>query len=87
MTHRPVVARSAARALADTLPEGVAAAALEFISGALLEQPSRVGKGLRAPLTGAWVARRGQYRVIYEIDDVERTVTVLQVLHRRDAYR
>jgi len=40
-------------------------------------------------LTGreGWRIRVGDYRVIYEIDDVQRTVTVLHVGHRRDVYR
>jgi mRNA interferase RelE/StbE len=40
-------------------------------------------------LTGreGWRLRVGNYRVIYEIDDHEQTVTVLHVGHRRDIYR
>ncbi len=40
-------------------------------------------------LTGreGWRIRVGDYRVIYEIDDAQRTVTVLHVGHRRDVYR
>jgi mRNA interferase RelE/StbE len=87
VTYRLVMARSAARSLATTLPEAVAAAALEFITGPLLTNPRRVGKELRAPLDGKWSARRGQYRVIYAVDDGEGAVTVLQVSHRRDIYR
>ena len=34
-----------------------------------------------------WRLRVGDYRIIYEIDDEERVVTVLQVGHRRDVYR
>ena len=34
-----------------------------------------------------WRIRIGAFRVIYEIDDAERTVTVLHVGHRRDVYR
>lgn len=34
-----------------------------------------------------WRIRIGNYRVIYEIDDQERVVTVLDVGHRRDIYR
>jgi mRNA-degrading endonuclease RelE of RelBE toxin-antitoxin system len=80
------MARSAARQLAENLPESVAAAALEFVTGPLLTNPRRVGKPLRAPLDGKWSARRGQYRVIYEIDEKSEVVTVLVVGHRRDAY-
>ncbi len=39
-------------------------------------------------LTGrdGWRIRVGDYRVIYEIDDDDRVVTVLSVGHRRDIY-
>jgi mRNA-degrading endonuclease RelE of RelBE toxin-antitoxin system len=39
------------------------------------------------PLDDRHSARRGTYRVIYRIDDHGRTVTVVDVAHRRDAYR
>ncbi len=40
-------------------------------------------------LTGreGWRIRVSKYRVIYEIDDKERTITVLHVGLRRDVYR
>ena len=31
--------------------------------------------------------RVGRHRVIYEVDDSERTVTILDIGHRRDIYR
>ena len=34
-----------------------------------------------------WRIRVGSYRVIYEIDDAQRTITVLHIGHRRDVYR
>jgi mRNA interferase RelE/StbE len=86
MTYRLRVARSAARALTDSLPEPVAAAALEFVTGPLLENPHRVGKRLRPPLDGRYSARRGQYRIIYAIQSDDEVVVVLQVSHRSDAY-
>ena len=55
--------------------------------GALLDNPHRLGERLQAPLNDRHSARRGTYRVIYRINDEERTVTVLDVAHRRDAYR
>ena len=75
------------RAFTETLPEAVAAAAYEFITGPLLTQPYRVGKRLLAPLDDRFSARRGTYRVIYRIDDKARVVTVVDVGHRRDVYR
>ncbi len=78
---------TARRQLTDHLPETVAAAAYEFVVGPLLDDPHRVGKRLRPPLDDRRSARRGTYRVVYRIDDDIRTVTVLDVAHRRDAYR
>lgn len=75
------------RQLADQLPEAVAAAALEFITGPLLDNPHRVGRRLSPPLHDRYSARRGTYRVLYRINDDTRTVAVLAVIHRRDAYR
>jgi mRNA interferase RelE/StbE len=75
------------RALAETLPEAVATAAFEFITGPLLEQPYRVGKRLLPPLNDRYSARRGTYRVICRIDDAARIATVVDIGHRRDVYR
>jgi mRNA interferase RelE/StbE len=75
------------RALAETLPESVAAAAFEFMTGPLLSEPHRVGKRLLPPLDDRFSARRGTYRIIYRIDDGARVVTVVDVGHRRDVYR
>ena len=75
------------RALSETLPEAVAAAAYEFITGPLLADPHRIGKRLLPPMNDRFSARRGTYRVIYRIDDKDRVVTVVDVAHRRDAYR
>lgn len=74
---------AAKRALAR-LPEKVAVAAIEFIYGSLAENPRRVGKPLRFELEGLHTARRGDYRVIYRIDDV---VTIAAIEHRADVYR
>lgn len=81
-----VVARSAARAIAEVLPEAVAAAVIDLITGGLLEAPRIVGKPLRHELEGSWVARRGTFRVVYEIDEERREVVVLRVEHRRYIY-
>lgn len=81
------IARPAARALAEVLPPKVAAAAYAFITGPLLDDPRRIGKPLNPPLAPAWSARRGDYRVLYLIDDDARTVEVTAIRHRSDAYR
>jgi len=82
-----IITPTARRQLAQHLPEAVAFAAHEFIVGALADNPQRVGERLQAPLDDRHSARRGTYRVIYRSDDKQRSATVLDVAHRRDAYR
>jgi mRNA interferase RelE/StbE len=77
----------ATRAIRSDLPEGVAAAVIEFLTGVLVENPHRVGRQLRGDLAGVYAARRGTYRVLYRISDVQREVVVLRIEHRRDVYR
>jgi mRNA-degrading endonuclease RelE of RelBE toxin-antitoxin system len=81
-----VVAASAERSL-RRLPEPVAAAVVEFMVGPLVESPRRVGHPLRRELAGLWSARRGPYRVVYEIDDEANAVQVLRIDDRSDVYR
>ena len=52
--------------------------------GALADEPRRVGKALVGDLAGLWSARRGDYRIVYEIDEGARTVLVHRVQHRRE---
>ena len=42
---------------------------------------------LQRELAGLHSARRGAYRVIYEIDDDQHTVIVLRIDHRSRVYR
>jgi mRNA-degrading endonuclease RelE of RelBE toxin-antitoxin system len=77
---------SAKRAIERDLPEAVAAAVVDFLYGALAEDPYRVGKPLRLELQGYWSARRGQYRVIYSIHDDQVLVRVVRISHRSDVY-
>ena len=65
----------------------VAAAVVEFMVGPLCENPRRVGHPLQRELAGLWSARRGAYRIVYEINDQETTVTILRIEHRSDVYR
>ena len=77
----------ARRAVAQHLPEPVAAAVLEFCETALSIDPRRVGKPLFGPLAGCHGARRGTYRIVYRIDEDTHTVHVLDVAHRSVVYR
>jgi mRNA interferase RelE/StbE len=81
------VAPPAVRAIAEELPEAVAAAVIEFLTGTLLREPRRLGKPLRRELAGVWSARRGTYRILYRINEAKHEVIVLRVEHRGDVYR
>jgi mRNA interferase RelE/StbE len=72
--------------LTDRLPPSVAFAAWEFIDGPLRREPHRVGKPLHQPFEGCWSARRGTYRIRYEISDKTHAVHVLDIAPRADAY-
>ncbi len=76
-----------ARRQLDRLAESAAGAIVEFMLGPLTENPHRVGGALQREMAGMWSARRGVYRVIYEIDDADRIVVVHRIDHRASAYR
>ena len=69
------------------LPEKVAAVVVEFIYRASAEQPHRVGRRLRFELEGLHSAHRGDFRVVYRIDDRGRKVYIEVIGHRADVYR
>ena len=71
----------------NRVPAKTAAAVIEFAHGSLSANPTRVGRPLRFDLEGLHVARRGDYRAVYRIDANRRTVTIVAVAHRSDAYR
>jgi mRNA interferase RelE/StbE len=75
-----------ARRQFDRLPISVAAAVLETLD-AIAENPRRLGKRLALEHEGRWSARRGPYRIIYELVEEERLVRVVAIGHRRDVYR
>ncbi len=82
-----VLTPPAIRVVQSGPPEGIAAAIIEFLTGALVENPHRVGKQLRVELAGIHTARRGTYRVLYRINEAKHEVVVLRIEHRRDVYR
>jgi mRNA-degrading endonuclease RelE of RelBE toxin-antitoxin system len=71
----------------DRIPPRVVPAILEFLYGPLAEQPHRVGKPLRDDFVGEWGARRGSYRVLYDINEETHLVKVTRIGHRADVYR
>jgi mRNA interferase RelE/StbE len=83
--YQLIFARSARQEL-EELPRRVAERMLARID-ALAENPRpRGGRKLQGP-SQLWRIRVGEYRVIYAIDDSKRTVDILVIRHRSDAYR
>lgn len=78
--------RSALRRL-DRIPDKAATACVEFVYGPLAETPQRVGGGLRLELARNRSAGRGDFRIIYEIDDATHVVTIVAIDHRSAVYR
>ena len=69
------------------LPEKIATAVVEFVYGSLADNPERVGRALQLELAGRHSARRGDYRVIYQIDRPAAVILIVHVDHRADVYR
>ena len=85
MSYRVQLTGPARRDLGK-IPAKTAFAIAELLAGPLAESPQRVGKPLIGDLAGEWSARRGEWRILYTIDDTTMTVTVDRIAHRRDAY-
>ena len=84
--YRVEAAGSARRDL-QRLSGKVATAIVKFITGPLADNPQRLSKPLRGDLDGYHSARRGDYRVVFRIDEDERTVVVVGIKHRAHIYR
>lgn len=69
----------ATRILALVLSTAVSTALI--LGGVLL-----LAKPLRVPLVPLWSARRGEYRILYRIEDHRLVVQVVTIEHRRDVY-
>jgi mRNA interferase RelE/StbE len=54
---------------------------------ALAEQPRPAGCEKLSGTEERYRVRQGSFRVVYAIDDEDRTVTIVKVGHRRDVYR
>jgi mRNA-degrading endonuclease RelE of RelBE toxin-antitoxin system len=86
MSYEVVFAPTARREM-SAVPERVIPAIIEFVYGDLAANPRRVGKPLERELAGSFSARRGNYRILYDIDDAANRVLILRVAHRADVYR
>jgi len=79
-------APSAVRGL-ERLPPRIAAAVVEFATATLPTNPERMSKPLRGDLEGLRAARRGDYRVLFSLNDATTTLLVVRIAHRADVYR
>lgn len=86
MSYEVVFSSAASRDL-ERIPPRIVPAVIEFAYGDLARSPRRVGKPLSRELEGLFSARRGPYRLLYEIDDGHIRVLVVRVDHRADVYR
>ncbi|MEX0621196.1 MAG: type II toxin-antitoxin system RelE/ParE family toxin [Solirubrobacterales bacterium] len=71
----------------NLLPPKIREAALSAVFGPIAANPARLGKPLLGELEGLRSARRGDYRIIYQIDEDEEAIIIHRVQHRRDVYR
>ena len=84
--YHAVLTASALRSL-HSVPPRVAEPLVAFIFGSLASDPRRRGKPLQRELAGRWAARRGDYRIVYRLDDDTTTMYVLKIAHRAQVYR
>jgi mRNA-degrading endonuclease RelE of RelBE toxin-antitoxin system len=78
---------SAARRQLSRLPSRSAVAVVEFVSIVLPQNPLRLSKPLTGEFEGLRSARRGDYRLLIEVDEATRTVLVVRIAHRAQVYR
>jgi mRNA interferase RelE/StbE len=68
------------------IPLNAAWAIFKFIHGPLSQDPWKVSKPPHDELEGFRGARRGEYRIIFRVDEEERVIRVVRVDHRSDIY-
>ena len=84
MTHDLDIRRRAQRAL-DRLPKIDFKAVTAAIQDLAREPRPRGIEKVKS--TGLWRIRQGDYRIVYDIDDHRRLITVVRVGHRREINR
>ncbi len=76
---------SALRSL-QAVPPRIAEPLVAFIFGSLAGDPRRRGKPLQRELEGRHAARRGDYRIVYRLDEDTKMMYVLKIGHRSQVY-
>ena len=84
--HR-IVLRPAALRFVEKLRDEKLGRRLEDAFDKLAQEPRPPLAKLLANRDGIWRVRVGDYRVLYQIDDGESVVRILEIGHRREIYR
>ena len=84
--YHAVLTASALRSL-HSVPLRVAEPLVAFIFGSLANDPRRRGKPLQRELAGRWAARRGDHRIVYQLDDGTTAMYVLKIAQYLQVYR
>jgi mRNA-degrading endonuclease RelE of RelBE toxin-antitoxin system len=71
----------------DRLPPRIARAVAEYVTGVLPQNPHRLSKPCTGQLAGLRSSRRGDYRVLFDLDEPGHVIVLLRVAHRAHAYR
>ena len=82
--YKVLVLRRAIKDIAN-LPKEYARLVSQHIER--LEEAPRPPDAKRLKETTDYSLRVGVYRILYDVDDESRTVTIYRVKHRREAYR
>ncbi len=85
MSYSVAITRRAKKEL-----EAISSPSFEVIEeklNALADSPRPAGCKKLKGTEKTWRIRAGDYRVVYEIDDAARAVTIIKIGHRSDVYR
>lgn len=83
--YRVRLSRQAQKDL-DRLPDAIWQR-VQPVLAALQENPRPLGSIKLRGGGDTYRVRIGDYRALYDVDDAEKTIMVLRVQHRREAYR
>jgi mRNA interferase RelE/StbE len=85
-SYRLLIKTSARKELAAVGDKAVRQRMVRRIEG-LADRPRPIGCEKLSGTNDHYRVRQGRYRVVYEIDDAARSVTVVKIGHRREVYR
>jgi mRNA interferase RelE/StbE len=71
----------------DRLPPKAAAAVVEFATITLPSNPERMSKPLSNELEGLRSARRGDYRIVFSLNELTSVLLIVRIAHRANVYR